>query len=131
MPSQIEVARQVYAAMQHRDFKTVLSLLDPDVALVVGPGVSPETGTFPGRDAVGGWFGRWFGAFRPDYRLEIEDMRDLGDRVAVVQLHTGQGRTSGAPVTMRNGTLIYFLAGRITRIEIFADPRQALDAGES
>jgi ketosteroid isomerase-like protein len=132
MPSeQIELVRRVFAATQNRDFETVLSLFDPEVELVVGAGVSIETGSFQGREAVGGWFTRWFGAFMPGYRLEIEEICDLGDRVAAAQRHTGRGRSSEAPVEMLNGSVHWVRAGKVVRIELYADAEQALNGGES
>lgn len=66
--------------------------------LVAHSSVSPDTGVFTGREAVGRWFGDWFRAFGKDYRFEVEEAQSVGDRVLVVARHHGRGRTSGAGV---------------------------------
>jgi ketosteroid isomerase-like protein len=123
-----EMIRDIYGAISSRNFDTATSYFAEEVVLVVHGDVSTETGTFKGREEVGGWFGRWYGAFAQGYQMKVEDIRELGDRVFVVQRHEGQGRTSGVPVEMRNAALISLRGGKITRIEIYRDPDEALEA---
>jgi ketosteroid isomerase-like protein len=124
----LEIVSGLYEATTSRHFDTARQYFGEDVVLVVGNEVSTEAGTYRGREEVSGWFARWFNAFAPDYQLEIEEIRDLGDRVFVVQRHHGRGRTSGVPVEMRNGTLISLRDGKVVRIEIYGDPDEALNA---
>jgi ketosteroid isomerase-like protein len=122
-----EIIRDIYEAISSGNFDTATSYFAEDVVLVVHGDVSTEAGTFKGREEVGGWFGRWFGAWQ-GYQMKVEDLRELGDRVFVVQRHEGQGRTSGVPVAMRNASLFSLRGGKITRIEIYGDPGEALEA---
>ena len=62
------------------------------------------------------------------YRLEPEDVRDVGDRVLAVVREVARGRSSGLEVDSRWGYVITVEAGRIARVEAFRDPRQALMA---
>ena len=127
-PKPVEIIRDFYAARDRQDWARVAAHFDDDIVLVVAPDVSTESGTFRGREDVNGWFGRWFDAFASDYKLKVEDMRDLGDRVLVVQRHEGRGRRSGVRVEMKNASLFWLRAGRIERIEIHGGPDEALEA---
>ena len=56
--------------------------------------VGPLDDTATGKVAVAEWFGDWFRRFGPDYRFDVEEAHDAGDRVLVVATH-GHGRRSG------------------------------------
>jgi ketosteroid isomerase-like protein len=64
-----------------------------------------------------------------NFTVEIEDIIDAdGDRVVVIQRHTGTGKASGAPVDLRTAFICTLDAGQVVRIAIFLDPRKALEA---
>ena len=92
----VDVVRDQFAAVNERDFPRAMSHYAEDVVLVVDADAFLESGTFTGRDAVGRWFGNWFATFEPNYRFEIDEVRDLGDSVLLIATHSGRGRTSGA-----------------------------------
>ena len=122
-----EIVDEIYEAISSGNLDGAAAPFGDGIVLVVhGPNV--ETGTYTGREEVTRWFGRWFGAFAPGYKMEIEEVHELGDRVFVVQRHRGQGRTSGVPVEMRNGSLIWVLEGKVVRIEIYGDAEEGLNA---
>lgn len=126
----LEIVSAIFEAISSGELEAAAAPFDEGIVLVVhGPNV--ETGTYTGRAAVTRWFGRWFGAFAPGYIMEIEEIRDLRDRVFVVQRHHGEGRTSRVPVAMRNGSLIWVRDGKVTRIEIYGDVEDGLEAAGS
>ena len=125
----IEVIRDQYAAVNQRDFERAMGHYADDVVLVVphAEGV-PSPGTYEGKEAVGRWFGDWFGTFDRDYRLWIEESRDLGEAIFLVASHAGRGRLSGAEV---RGTFAYvyrLVDGKVARVEFYATREEALDA---
>jgi ketosteroid isomerase-like protein len=81
-----------------------------------------------GKEAVGEWFGDWFRTFDRDYRFEVDEARDLGDRVLIVATHHGRGRVSGAPVTQQMGYLYTVRDGKVSMLEIWTDQAHALQA---
>jgi ketosteroid isomerase-like protein len=124
----VEIVLDQFAATNERDFPRAMGHYAEDVQLVVDPAAFLQSGTFTGRDEVGGWFGDWFGTFEPGYRFEIEEARDLGGVILLVANHRGRGRSSGAEVRGQTGYLYTVRRGKIVRVELFADRAAALEA---
>jgi ketosteroid isomerase-like protein len=81
-----------------------------------------------GKEAVGDWFADWFRQLARDYRFEIDQVHDLGDRVLILVIHHTQGRTSGVPVTLRSGYLYTASDGKVSRMELWDNSEEALEA---
>ena len=62
------------------------------------------------------------------YRLDVERLEDLGDRVLAVVREVGRGRASGVEVEGLRGYLITVEDGLIARIEAYRDAALALQA---
>ena len=124
----VDVVRDQFAAVNERDFPRAMSHYAEDVVLVVDADAFLESGTFSGREAVGRWFGNWFGTFERGYRFEIDEARDVGDSVLLIATHSGRGRGSGAEVRGQTGYLYELRDGKIIRAELFASGDAALDA---
>jgi ketosteroid isomerase-like protein len=123
----IDVMRDQFAATNERDFPRAMSHYADEVVLIVSSTLL-ETGTFEGKEAVGRWFANWFATFEPGYHFEIEEIRDLGDRVFLDVSHLGRGRASGIEVTTRMGYIYTLRDAKITRAELFGSPAEALAA---
>jgi ketosteroid isomerase-like protein len=63
-----------------------------------------------------------------DWRTDAERIFDAGDRVVVFVRVSGTAKQSGAPVAISTAHLLTVKDGRITRMEIFLDRREALKA---
>lgn len=87
----------------------------------------PEPGLYQGSEAVAGYVRQYLEAF-DDYRYEIEEIYDAGDKVLVFNRQHGRGKGSGAPVEMRNAWLFFLQEGRIVRIRPYWDRAEALAA---
>jgi ketosteroid isomerase-like protein len=124
----VDVVRAQFAATNQRDFARAMSYYAEDVELLVDSQGFLESGTFRGREAVGEWFGNWFSTFEPGYHFDIEETRDLGDRVFLIASHHGRGRLSGAKVHGQNGYLYGLRDGKIVRVELHANGAKALEA---
>ena len=124
----VDVVRDQFAATNERDFRRAMSHYAEDVELVVHRDAFLEFGSFEGRDAVGQWFGNWFATFEPDYHFEIEETRDLGERVFLLATHRGRGRTSGVEVHGQTAYLYGVRDGKIVRVELYSSRAQALEA---
>ncbi len=124
----VEVVRDQFEAVNERDFPRAMGHYAEDVELVVAPEAFLGSGTWNGRDAVGGWFADWFTTFEPGYRFEIEETRELDDLVVLVASHHGRGRSSGAEVHGRTGYVYGFRDGKIVRVELHPGRAEALKA---
>ncbi len=127
-PTDIEVVREQFEAVNQRDFGRAMDLYAEDVVLVV-PGEGLQAGTFVGKHAVGEWFGDWFRTFDRDYHFEIEQARELeGGVIYVFARHGGRGRLSGAEVRGSNAYLYRVRDGKVTRVGFFGSEEEALEA---
>ncbi len=64
-----------------------------------------------------------------DWRISLEDVRDVGDQVVSIGTVDARGRSSGIPLQFRSATVLDFGANRlITRVRIYADVDEALRA---
>jgi ketosteroid isomerase-like protein len=122
----VDVVRQYFAATNRRDFASAMDSYADEVVLAVA-GLFPG-GTYSGRQAVGEWFGEWFSAFGRDYHFDLLEARDLGERVFAMARHHGSGRASGVRVEATTGYVFTVTAGKIARVELYADPAESLKA---
>jgi len=77
----------------------VLDLIDPELRWEEG-GRSPEAGNYSGRDSFERYIRSWLDSFE-DFRIEVEEIREEGDRLVVVARQSGRGRASGLPIETR------------------------------
>jgi ketosteroid isomerase-like protein len=127
----VEVVRAQFAATNERDFRRAMDIYADDVVLVVAPEWGITAGRYEGKAAVGEWFGDWFRQFADDYRFEIVEARDLGEGVVFLDAkHGGSGRASGVAIGSESGYLYRVVGGKITQVQLFATPADAL-AGAS
>jgi ketosteroid isomerase-like protein len=124
----LEIVQEQFEGVNQRDWDAVMAAYDEEVVLVAHPSVGPDAGIFNGREAVGRWFGDWFGAFGRDYRFEIEEARSVGQHVLAVARHHGSGRASGAKVEQITANVYTLRAAKIVRVELYASPAEAFEA---
>lgn len=122
-----------FEAVNAGDFSAVTDRWAEDVSLVAHgelAGLVGATGhkVVAGKVAVALWFADWFQQFAHDYRFEIDESRDLGERVIIIATHHGRGRASGVPVTIQSGYLYTLREGDISRIELWNDRAGAFEA---
>jgi ketosteroid isomerase-like protein len=124
----LDIVQEQFEGVNQRDWDAVMAAYDEEVVLVAHPSVGPDAGIFNGREAVGRWFGDWFGAFGRDYRFEIEEARSVGQHVLAVARHHGSGRASGAKVEQITANVYTLRAAKIVRVELYASPAEAFEA---
>ena len=117
-------------ALNARDFAAVTDVYAEEATLVLHGEIVGVTGreVVAGKEVVVEWFGDWFRQFAPDYRFEIEEVRDFGDRVFVVATHYGRGRSGGAPVELWSAWVYTLRGGKVCRLEAWGDREAALEA---
>jgi ketosteroid isomerase-like protein len=126
----VDAVRDVFAAVNERDFGRALAGHADDVVLVIREGFLNQ-GTFEGHQGISEWFGDWFRAFGSDYRFEIVEARELSEGlVFLFATHGGAGRSSGVEVRGENAYLYRVEGGKITRVQLFVSEAEALEAAE-
>jgi steroid delta-isomerase-like uncharacterized protein len=98
LPSTPELHRQVYEAVQSRDFDRLREIYHPDCSYTTGDGVEQR-----GLDAVLASVAAFTGAF-PDLTIEIRHQHLPGDGVSIVEYTfagTHRGELEGIPATGR------------------------------
>jgi ketosteroid isomerase-like protein len=60
-----------------------------------------------------------------DYRAEIEDFLEIGDKVVILAIERGRGRGSGADVEMRTAHVWTMRGGKPVRLDLYIDRERA------
>jgi ketosteroid isomerase-like protein len=121
----VEIVRRMYEAFHGGDVEGSLAFFHPEVVADVTRRIDGELGR--GREELAGIIGGWVGAFE-EWREEIEEIRDLGDQVYVVAKQRGRGRSSGIETELRYALLYEVREGAITRMTLYSEPAEALEA---
>jgi ketosteroid isomerase-like protein len=123
----VESMRRGLNAWRGGDTETIERLMDEFLA----PDFEIEPlyfdGTYRGREQL---WQLWsdLDEFWDEYRLEIEDLVDLGEHVLAVSRVRGRGRGSGVPVNQRMWILWRFSGQRAVHAKSFASKAEALEA---
>ena len=104
----------------------VVDFSDPEIEYREDPKF-PQAEVHRGRDAVLRQAQEFYASFS-EYRIEIEDLFGVEDKVVGVFHEIGRGKASGAPVDRRVGWIFTIRAGKLLRMEIYLDPADALEA---
>jgi ketosteroid isomerase-like protein len=101
--------------------------------------IAPDAEWIPAPELVGpavyrgvdGWikFMRTWTEDFEDWSSRIERLIDAGENRVVALTHqSGTGKGSGVPVDLHHGSVFELEDGRITRMRIYGDAREALEA---
>jgi ketosteroid isomerase-like protein len=129
-PENLELVRSIYAAWERGDF-TSAEWAHPDIEFEAAGGF--DAGSGKGLAYMARAWNDWLSAW-DDYRVEVDEYRELDDeRVLVLMLHCGRGKTSGLDVgqigegAKRAGAnVLHVRDGRVTRIVLYWDRERAL-----
>jgi ketosteroid isomerase-like protein len=122
----IDVVRRFYEAWARDDLPGPLELMDPEVEYV-NPAEAVEPGTRRGVPAFAQAVEKLLQSWE-FWRTEIEELRTVGDQVAVVVRYRTRGRGSGIDVEGRESALWTMRDGKVVRYEWFKGPGEALEA---
>jgi len=87
----------------------------------------PEQQTYEGREGARMFLRDWLEAW-DGWELEVEEYHDAGDKVVAIVRQRGRSKTSGLPVDMSFGMIWTIRDGKQARMEMYADPAEALEA---
>jgi ketosteroid isomerase-like protein len=121
----VEIVRRIYATWAPGSSPSESSLLHPDIEWI-NPPYALEPGTRKGIDAFASITGELNDRFE-DFRMEVERLIDMGDRVVVIATMRGRGAGSGIEVENRHGSVWTVRDGKAVRFQWFQEPEEALE----
>jgi len=121
----VEIVRAIHEAFACGESPATLGL-HPDIEYVnpsdaVEPGIRRGIAAY--EDAM-----RSINESFDDVRIELREIKDIGDRVVVLAAYTARGRRSGAQRQNEDGYVWTIRDGKAIRFEWFNDPAKALAA---
>jgi ketosteroid isomerase-like protein/GNAT superfamily N-acetyltransferase len=122
----LEIAHELYRALNERDNEALFGLLDPEVE-VHEEFLAPEAAVYRGHDGVREWISRSTEAMS-GFRWEPLRFMRLGDAVVVPVRLTARGAGSGAEVTADLVHVGRVRDGRISLIAAYPDLQSAVAA---
>ena len=122
----MEIVRAIHEAFACGESPATLGLLHPDIEYVnpsdaVEPGIRRGIAAY--EDAM-----RSINESFDDVRIELREIKDIGDRVVVLAAYTARGRRSGAQRQNEDGYVWTIRDGKAIRFEWLNDPAKALAA---
>lgn len=124
----VEIVKRAFDAFQRGDVEALTALLAPDAEIFPLRAALEDT-SYAGPDSAAQFVAATTETWSA-VRVDVEEMRDHGDRVLVLGLLIGTAREGRVPVTARIGWVIALRAAKITKVETFPDPGDALAAAE-
>ena len=117
----VDVVREMLEDYLRGDYERALPAFAHDVEVIT------SLEMFHGHAGVVEEAKRWEEIWS-DYRFEVEDLVDSGDRVVLLYHQVGRAKESGVEVEERAAWVYTLREGKITRVEMFQDRETALRA---
>jgi ketosteroid isomerase-like protein len=125
----VETIRRMYERWLQDD-ASLFDALDPEIELHPDPAADwvGVNNIYRGHDGVRRYVVQVYEAFE-DYRPEVEELLDAGDKVITLAIEHGRGRASGAKVEARRTAHVWTMrANKAVRLDLYLDRAKALAA---
>jgi uncharacterized protein (TIGR02246 family) len=124
----VELVESAFAAWNRRDVRGFAEHVAEDVRWVEVSGRPESEGReLSGRERMRASLESLLEVWE-SYRIELERVEDLGDRVLLIVREIGRGRASGVEIESLWGYLVAVGDGLIVRVEAYRDAEEALRA---
>ena len=101
--------------------------MDPDVRFIPRLVEVDGGGSYRGHDGVRSWWENLFGVW-PDFKSEVEEIRDLGDVTVTRARFSGQGIGSEAATEQTSWVVNEWRDGKLIWMRVFPSEAEALEA---
>jgi ketosteroid isomerase-like protein/GNAT superfamily N-acetyltransferase len=122
----VELTREFYDALNHRDFDTFFDLLHDDVELRE-EFLAPDAAVYRGHDGVREWLRR-SGEVMSDFRFEPQRFMRLEDSVVIPVRISARGSGSGAEVSADVVHMGQLRDGKVSLLAAYPDLQSAVEA---
>jgi ketosteroid isomerase-like protein len=126
----VEIVRTIYEAVARRDNVTPFEVYAEDIVWDLSNWPRAFLYSKPiyhGHEGVRDAWRESLSAFS-EVDFEVPDLVDAGDRVLAVVNERERGRASGVPVEASHLAVWTLSDGKVTRLQVFEDRQQALEA---
>jgi ketosteroid isomerase-like protein len=82
---------------------------------------------YEGADGTRRFLREWTEPFE-EWQIEVQALRDAGEKVVAICKQRARAKTTGLPVEMRLAMVFSLRDGLETRMEMYADPAEAIRA---
>lgn len=123
----VDLLRRAVDAFNRRDLDAFLALCDPDVEFISYLMQVEGGGPYHGHDGVRSWWERLLAVY-PDFRVEIESARDLGNRTMARMRAHGRGVESDAPIDQTLWQVAEYRRGKVIWWRFVSTEAGALEA---
>jgi ketosteroid isomerase-like protein len=120
-------SREAAAAFNRRDLEAFVALAHPDIELVSRVGQLEHERPYRGHDGLRIWWQDILG-IAPDFEIEVEENRDIGDATISRHRERGSAFTSGAPMEQTAWHVAKWRDGKVTWWRICQSESEALEA---
>ena len=120
----VEVVRRVWETWERGDLTGWLDLISGDL---VTRRVGLDNATFHGKEGFLEQASEWIEGFA-EWSVAAEEFLDAGDQVVVRNQQTARGDASGVPIEMGFWFVHTVRQGKIVRVDMFVNEREALKA---
>jgi uncharacterized protein len=122
----VEIVRRAIAAYNRRDFEAMRALNHPDMELDWSASRGLQAGVYQGREEVMRMYQTFLETFQ-DVVIEPDRFIESGDSVVVPNSAQIRGR-DGIETAARSALVFEVRSGRLARICLYQDTREALEA---
>ena len=123
----MEIAQRAVAALNRGDVPGLLDEYAEDIEIVVAGSASPEPGTHRGRAAAEAFL-HDIRSTVENFKADVSEMREVGERILFLVHFYGRGAGSGADLRQEFSWLYSFSANKISRLEIYGSWDEGLAA---
>ena len=123
----VELNYRSHDAFNRRDLDAYLALNDPDVEFTPYERALEGLGPYHGHDSVRTWWQESLDVL-PDFQVELDEVRDLGDLTLVRGCLRGQGVGSGASFERTYWGVFHWHDKKIVWWHAFQTEAEALEA---
>ena len=123
----VEIAKRFVDAFNRRDLNALMDTATPDIAFSPALARTIDDNRFLGREGMRAYFADVDSAWE-EFRMIVDEYRDLGDRVLTLGRLEGRGRGSGAAVDTPQGGVADMRDGKVSCVRSYLDHGEALRA---
>src|SRR6476659_4010496 len=123
----VDIVKRFVDAFNRRDLNALMDTATLDLAFSPALAGTIDDNRFQGREGMRAYFADVDSAWE-EFRLIVDEYRDLGDRVLTLGRLEGRGRGSGAVVETPQGAVGDFRDGKLSSVRSYLDHGEALRA---